>query len=79
MLDLTVQQGWQCPVCKRIYSPSVDMCKYCGNKECIASEDSTPSARNPVYDNTVWCYAKDGSVNTDPKYIIPDNTKCVVR
>ena len=25
-----VEQGWQCPVCKRIYAPSTSMCLYCG-------------------------------------------------
>ena len=24
------QQGWQCPICKRVYSPFTDMCSYCG-------------------------------------------------
>ena len=23
-------QGWQCPICKRIYSPFTTMCPYCG-------------------------------------------------
>ena len=25
------QQGWQCPICKRVYSPTTQMCYYCGN------------------------------------------------
>ena len=25
------QQGWQCPICKRVYSPTTLMCYYCGN------------------------------------------------
>jgi len=24
------EQGWQCPICKRVYAPSVPMCFYCG-------------------------------------------------
>ena len=24
-------QGWQCPICKRVYSPTTPMCYYCGN------------------------------------------------
>ena len=28
-----VQQGWQCPICKRVYSPNTMMCFYCGG-EC---------------------------------------------
>jgi len=26
-----VPQGWQCPVCKKVFSPSTPMCPYCGN------------------------------------------------
>lgn len=28
-----IQQGWQCPVCKRVYSPTTTMCYYCGNEK----------------------------------------------
>lgn len=28
-----VWQGWQCPICKRVYSPFTKMCLYCGNQE----------------------------------------------
>lgn len=31
--DLTAMQGWQCPICKRVYSPFTHMCTYCGNRE----------------------------------------------
>lgn len=27
------QQGWQCPICKRVFSPTTPMCLYCGNHE----------------------------------------------
>jgi len=26
-----VEQGWQCPICKRVYAPDVPMCFYCGS------------------------------------------------
>ena len=26
----TAQPGWQCPVCRRVYSPLVTMCPFCG-------------------------------------------------
>lgn len=29
----SAMQGWQCPICKRVYSPFVQMCLYCGKKE----------------------------------------------
>ena len=28
-----IQQGWQCPICKRVYSPITMMCMYCGNTD----------------------------------------------
>lgn len=30
--DLCVPQGWQCPICKRVYSPTTPMCWYCGGE-----------------------------------------------
>lgn len=29
----SAMQGWQCPICKRVYSPFTHMCTYCGKKE----------------------------------------------
>jgi len=30
MYDNTfIQQGWECPKCKRVYAPSTPMCWYC--------------------------------------------------
>lgn len=29
----SAMQGWQCPICKRVYSPFIHMCMYCGNRE----------------------------------------------
>ena len=26
-----IPKGWQCPVCKRVYSPSIPVCSYCGD------------------------------------------------
>lgn len=27
------EQGWQCPICKRVYSPRQEMCLYCGGND----------------------------------------------
>ena len=35
------QQGWQCPVCKRVYSPTTPMCWYCGNGTVTTSTTTT--------------------------------------
>lgn len=40
-VDFGVQQGWQCPVCKRVYSPTTIMCICCGNTEPVTSTGDT--------------------------------------
>ena len=35
------QQGWQCPICKRVYSPLTPVCMYCSNKEVTKSSTIT--------------------------------------
>ena len=32
------QQGWQCPICKRIYAPHVDICYYCGDQTVVSTD-----------------------------------------
>lgn len=32
-----VRQGWQCPVCRRVYSPDTPMCYSCSNYETITT------------------------------------------
>lgn len=35
-------QGWQCPICKRVYSPTTPMCYSCGNfRETITTHYTT--------------------------------------
>ena len=35
---MPAQQGWQCPICGRVYSPTTMMSLYCGNgKESIST------------------------------------------
>ena len=31
------QQGWQCPVCRRVYSPSTPCCFYCGAESTVTT------------------------------------------
>lgn len=50
------QQGWQCPICKRVYSPLTMMCYYCGGEAvtrtstgtgvCYPQEDNFTSISN---------------------------------
>ena len=32
-----VRQGWQCPICGRVYSPDTMMCPYCGDNNTITT------------------------------------------
>lgn len=41
MYEIPVQQGWQCPICKRIYSPTTYMCFYCGGDKTETSTTIT--------------------------------------
>jgi len=38
---VNVWQGWQCPICKRVYSPYTSMCLYCGGNQ--QTQPTTPS------------------------------------
>lgn len=42
--DMFIRQGWQCPICKRVYSPHTTMCFYCGGecKTTITTVFETP-------------------------------------
>lgn len=31
MYRLQAQQGWQCPICKKIYAPNISECLHCNN------------------------------------------------
>ena len=28
-LNITINQGWECPKCKRVYAPNQPMCLFC--------------------------------------------------
>ena len=36
-----VPQGWQCPICKRVYSPSTSFCLFCGAETTVTTTSST--------------------------------------
>lgn len=46
MMFNTPQQGWQCPLCNRVYAPTTHMCFYCPPKVESASNTS------PLVQNT---------------------------
>lgn len=40
-----VPQGWQCPICKRVYSPTTMMCMYCGGEGAMKTYTTTSATR----------------------------------
>lgn len=34
-------QGWVCPVCMRVYSPSTPMCYFCGRIETVTASNTS--------------------------------------
>lgn len=45
-----VNQGWQCPICGRVYSPYTIMCYYCGGEQKIETTTGTKTTTNqPIH------------------------------
>lgn len=38
-----IPQGWQCPVCKRVYAPDFPFCTVCGGNVTITATSELPS------------------------------------
>lgn len=41
MTENYAQQGWQCPICKRVYSPFTPSCLSCGGESITFTSNST--------------------------------------
>jgi hypothetical protein len=63
------QQGWQCPICKRVYSPATFMCYYCGDNSVTVTSTGTGSIPMPVDPSTTG-----GIPKPDYKITISDAT-----
>lgn len=40
------QQGWQCPICKRVYSPFTPMCYCCGGESKMSTSTTVNAEAN---------------------------------
>jgi len=47
--EYIVQQGWQCPICKRVYSPHTSMCLYCGGDAKTTSTNTKSKSTTVSY------------------------------
>ena len=43
-----IPNGWQCPVCRRVYSPGTPMCYYCGDTY-VTTTDTLPERDPYIY------------------------------
>ena len=59
-------QGWQCPVCKRVYSPTTPIWWYCDNGETVTSTNVTTIKDQSGMDILEWGKSKT-ITNTDSK------------
>lgn len=58
------QQGWQCPICKRVYSPMTPMCWYCGNGVPNTVTTTNVSEKQPKNPLRYVDWSKQESVTT---------------
>ncbi len=57
-----IQQGWECPKCHRIYSPTQSFCLYCNDRRVTYSSSTAKSEwiykdnsrTDDIYDNEWW-------------------------
>lgn len=57
------EQGWQCPLCKRVYSPRQEMCLYCGGKNETTSPINEWISTNPCIIDTTKDPANTNETN----------------
>ena len=64
------QQGWQCPLCGRVYSPTTTMCLYCGNGEEFVSTTFTTGYKVDYVhkEGTTKGRVSDGQSGSDQAY-----------
>ena len=41
-------QGWQCPICKRVYAPSTPWCYFCGGETTVSTNTKHISTQDFV-------------------------------
>lgn len=46
-------QGWQCPICKKIYSPSTPSCTYCNSSYYTQQTTITTNVGSGTYSDTL--------------------------
>lgn len=53
MYEYFGQQGWVCPKCGRVYSPTTSMCFFCSGNNTVTVGTNTP-INTPVEKDSDW-------------------------
>ena len=62
-INIPVQQGWQCPICKRVYSPTIPMCFYCGSGGNTTMEITNQSGDCKLSTKDYCTYKSEENIN----------------
>lgn len=73
MYQLGAMQGWQCPLCKRIYGPFIQECLHCNNPHSTLT--TTTTGDDPEEMNTITNPKKKITTDGIDKSITIDWTK----
>lgn len=65
-------QGWECPKCGRVYSPTVPMCLYCGGEQTVTATSVTGGAKMEDEDKCEFCYVAQNTNLEDDDSICRD-------
>jgi len=61
--NIFISQGWECPKCRRVYSPTTSMCGHCPSAQSITTTTGTTT--------TFLC------LNFKPDTVNTSSTKCM--
>lgn len=62
---MMIEQGWQCPICKRVYNPRQEMCLYCGPHSQTDSAKPSLKQEGISWDNNYGITTSIGTI-TNP-------------
>ena len=71
-----VRQGWQCPICKRVYAPQTHMCFSCPEKTETKKFGDGETEKTPDKPTILYCvpYAGQNNPIIDNSAYIPNTT-----
>ena len=56
MPNMMAPQGWQCPCCNRVYSPTTPMCFTCGGETKTMPSTGTAPMTDPTHGACTSCW-----------------------